>query len=370
MNNALKLAIAAVAVVVVALVGINLLPRSEGVGGSGNSASPGPSPTASPSASLSRSPSPSPVLFPNGPLPAGSHTIQPFVGSGWLCLGQAGCTESAEDDSIRITVTVPDGWSGFEISVAPSVESFSPPGGANLLFMRGGWLHTVWQVCGGSGPDIPTGPNISTGTTVDEFVTALVDHPDLDVTSPVDVTLAGYSGKYLELQAPDNIAANQDSPAEGECAYYFVWEPGIYAQGPNAQWRIWVLDVDGVRVVVRGDSFPGTSPQSPSPTPVNRGLDPDRALTSHRVGRPRSLDPDPLARSSATTTSASVGATASGSRPPRSRAATSTSASPCLPDSTRMPRSPARCAARISVRTSSPIMAMSARARSPTRLFT
>ncbi len=262
MNNALKLAIAAVAVVVVALVGINLLPRSDGVGGSGTSASPAPSPTASPSASLSRSPSPSPVLFPNGPLPAGSYTIQPFVGPGGLCLGQAGCTEAgAEDDSIRITVTVPDGWSGFEISVAPSVERFSPPGGANLLFMRGGWLHTVWQVCGGSGPDIPTGPNISTGTTVDEFVTALVDHPDLDVTSPVDVTLAGYSGKYLELQAPDNIAANQDSPAQGECAYYFVWEPGIYAQGPNALWRIWVLDVNGVRVLVRADSFPGTSPE-------------------------------------------------------------------------------------------------------------
>ena len=42
---------------------------------------------------------------------------------------------------------------------------------------------------------------------------------------------------------------------------YFVWEPGIYAQGPNALWRIWVLDVDGIRVVVRADSFPGTSEQ-------------------------------------------------------------------------------------------------------------
>ena len=115
MNTLFKLAIAAAAVVVVALVGINLLPRSDGVGGSGTSASPAPSPTASPSASLGRSPSPSPVLFPNGPLPAGSHTIQPFVGPGGLCMGQAGCTEAgAEDDSIRITVTVPDGWSGFE----------------------------------------------------------------------------------------------------------------------------------------------------------------------------------------------------------------------------------------------------------------
>ncbi len=39
-----------------------------------------------------------------------------------------------------------------------------------------------------------------------------------------------------------------------------MWEPGVYAQGPNALWRIWVLDVDGVRVVVRADSFPDTTP--------------------------------------------------------------------------------------------------------------
>ncbi len=177
-------------------------------------------------------------------------------------MGQAGCTEAgAEDDSIRITVTVPDGWAGLEYSVVPSVESYSPPGGAGLLFGRGGWLYTVSQVCGGSGPDFPTGPNIPTGTTVDEFVTALVDHPDLDVTSPVDVTLGGYSGQYLELRAPANTTTDELGPDPSGCNYYFVWEPGVYAQGPNALWRIWVLDVDGVRVVVRTDSFPGTSPQ-------------------------------------------------------------------------------------------------------------
>jgi hypothetical protein len=168
---------------------------------------------------------------------------------------QAGCIEAGvEDDSIRVTVTVPDGWAGLEGSaLVPSVESYSPPGGAALLFGRGGWLYS--ELCAGPGPDIPT------GTTVDEFVTALVDHPDLDVTSPIDVTLGGYSGQYLELRAPANTTTDELGPDPSGCNYYFVWEPGIYAQGPNALWRIWVLDVDGVRVVVRNDSFPGTSPQ-------------------------------------------------------------------------------------------------------------
>jgi hypothetical protein len=244
--------------VVVAIVGINLLPRNEGVG------VPGPSPTASPTPSptASPSPSPSPVLFPTGQLSAGSHTIQPFVGPGGLCVGQPGCTEAgAEDDSIRITLTVPDGWSGLESAIVPSDGAYHPPSGGGLNFGRGGWLYTVSPLCGGSGPDFPTGPNIPTGTTVDEFVTALVDHPDLDVTSPVDVTLGGFSGKYLELRAPANTTTDELGPDPSGCNYYFVWEPGIYAQGPNALWRIWVVDVDGVRVVVRADSFPGTSPQ-------------------------------------------------------------------------------------------------------------
>ncbi len=248
MNSALKFAIAATAVVVVAIVGINLLPGNDGVG------VPGPSQTAPPTLSPTPSPSPSPATIPDGPLAAGSYTYQPFAGPGGLCAGQTGCIEAGtEDDSIRVTFTVPDGWAGFDRALVPTAESYSPPGGAAFLIMRGGWLYS--KLCGGPGPDIPT------GTTVDEFVTALVDHPDLDVTSPVDVTLGGYAGQYLELRAPANTTTDELGPDPSGCNYYFVWDPGIYAQGPNALWRIWVLDVDGVRMVVRNDSFPGTTPQ-------------------------------------------------------------------------------------------------------------
>lgn len=268
MHSTIKVALAAATVVAVVLAGVAFVPRSNPpVGGSGGqpSASPTPTPTAAASAAVpeSRSPSPSTARFPDGSLAAGTYTTQPFAGPGGLCVGQDGCTDAgAEDDSIRVTLTVPDGWSALEgTAVVPSVEGYSPPGGGSLLFGRGGWLYTVSQVCGGSGPDFPTGPNIPTGTTVDEFVTALVDHPDLDVTDPVDATLGGYSGKYLELRAPANTTTDELGPDPSGCNYYFVWEPGIYAQGPNALWRIWVLDVDGIRVVVRSDSFPGTTPE-------------------------------------------------------------------------------------------------------------
>ena len=64
-------------------------------------------------------------------------------------------------------------------------------------------------------------------------------------------------GTRVSLSA--NITTDELGPDPSGCNYYFVWEPGIYAQGPNHLWHIWVLDVDGVRVLVRTDSFPGTS---------------------------------------------------------------------------------------------------------------
>jgi hypothetical protein len=211
--------------------------------------------TASGSSASPSATSPGPMALHDGALAAGAYTFQPFAGPDamGLCAGQPACKESPADDSIRVTITLPDGWAGIGNAVIPSVERYSPPGGGSLIFSRGGWLYS--RPCGGTGPDIPT------GTTVDEFVTALVNHPDLDVTSPVAVTLAGYSGTYLELRAPANTTTDELGPKPGECNFYFVWEPGIYAQGPNAMWRIWVLDVNGVRVVVRADSFPGTTPQ-------------------------------------------------------------------------------------------------------------
>lgn len=69
---------------------------------------------------------------------------------------------------------------------------------------------------------------------------------------PVDVTLAGYSGKYLDLQVPADLAG---------CEIYWPFEPGMYAQGPGHRWHLWILDIDGLRFVVQSTDYPGTSPE-------------------------------------------------------------------------------------------------------------
>ncbi len=119
---------------------------------------------------------------------------------------------------------------------------------------RGSWLRsdpclTAEQDAApdGAPPDVVVGPS------VDDFANALADHPLLDATDPVPVTLGGYSGKYVDLQLPADLTRCDVG--------YYPWEPGIYAQGPSHRWHLWILDVDGIRVVAAAMDYAGTSAQ-------------------------------------------------------------------------------------------------------------
>lgn len=250
MNNSLRLAAAAAAVVAVAVVGINLIP-AQGISG------PGTSPAASPSRSSAAPPpatspavlEPEPLI--SGPLAAGTYLVNPSTHPAWTACpdpSTPGCSDPLEADSIRFTITVPEGWAAANsLGVWPAEVEATPPSGASVGFGRGSWVHSDPCRTDTALPDIAVGP------TVDDFANALADNDLLDATAPVDVTLAGYSGKYVDLQAPADITACPTS--------YFPWEPGIYAQGPGFRWHLWILDVDGVRVVIQSTDYAGTSSQ-------------------------------------------------------------------------------------------------------------
>ena len=234
MNTYTKLAIGAAALVVVAVVGYNVLPRSPDLGGP---LTPSPTVTRIPSTGSTPEPTRS----------AGPRTVTPFASGTPTVVCPAptvdpDCVEDPRDDTITMTYAVPTGWD--ELGASVWIDENAPPHGAAVGFARGNWLWS--QPCTPTDtedPDIPVGP------TVDDFVTALVDHPLLDVTTPVDVTLSGFSGKYLDLRVPDDIS---------DCVRYRPIEAHIYAQGPGQRWHIWVLDVGGVRVLVETSDYAGT----------------------------------------------------------------------------------------------------------------
>jgi hypothetical protein len=234
-----------------------------GRAGESNVAGPGPSP--SPSASTPASPTPTapasaaastPIAMPNGELAAGTYVMTPFapgrLAPGCMTPPQPGCTE-AEDDSFSATFTVPDGWLGVDsLAIWPAGVENHAPAGATLSFNRGGWLYgdpclTAAQLAANIQPDVAVGP------TVDDFASALADHPLLEATDPVPVTLGGYSGKYVDLQLPTDLTGCTTS--------YYPWAPTQYAQGPGHRWHLWILDVDGMRFVVNATDYAGTSAQ-------------------------------------------------------------------------------------------------------------
>ena len=181
----------------------------------------------------------------DGPLAAGTYRMAQWDTN--CSERQPGCSPSPAHDAVRMTLTVPDGWAGVApASIWLTDKGMEAPDGAGLLVGRGAWLLS--DPCTKAEHAVP--PDVAVGPSVDDFANALADHPLLDVTDPVDVTLAGYSGKYVDLQVPADIS---------KCEVYRPFDPGIFAQGPSHRWHLWILDVDGLRFVVQSTDYPGTS---------------------------------------------------------------------------------------------------------------
>jgi hypothetical protein len=181
----------------------------------------------------------------DGPLAAGRYRMEFWDDCG--IPPAAGCSPSPAHDALRMTFTLPDGWAGVGTdSIWLAEKGNSGPDGAGLLFGRGAWLLSDPCVQ----PAQPIVPDIAVGPSADDFASAIADHPLLDATQPVEVTLAGYPGTYIDLQLPADISM---------CELYRPWYPGIYAQGSSHLWHLWILEVDGLRIVVQSTDYPGTS---------------------------------------------------------------------------------------------------------------
>ena len=257
MNLPVRFAAAAAAVVLIVVVGA--LALNSGSGGAAAlptrapTSAPTPVPTVDPSVVATPAPSvvAGPVPIPSeGVLAAGTYVLTPFVGNDnanacWTP-PQPGCSETPADDSIRVTLTVPSGWEvdPIHLGVWLTGKNNRPPDGANLFVERGGWLYH--DPCHSSASTA-----IKVGPSVDDFANAIAHDRSLDATAPTAVTLAGYSGKYLDLQIPSDISGCTDG--------YWPWEPGFFAQGPSQRWHVWILNVNGIRVVILTTDYAGTS---------------------------------------------------------------------------------------------------------------
>ena len=231
MNTSLS-RLAAVAAAVVLAVGVAAWlgrPASQPGGTSaptvGATVNPAPSPTA---AAVATGPVP---LTGAGPFEPGTYVIgDPF--------------------ELDVTVRFPTaGWrvwgSAITSKVAPYYKISPDPPGLGVILSQ---VDNVYaNACKTSERllDPPLGPS------VDDLVQALSSQPYTDATAATDVVISGYSGKHFEY------SFTMDNPG---CPALARWptQSGDRQAIPTERDELWILDIDGTRLVIDLFSFPAT----------------------------------------------------------------------------------------------------------------
>lgn len=223
--------VAIVALVVLLGAGTLFYLNSKPDGGFGSQGT--PLPTATPTAAPTVAGIPP---LPEGTLAAGTYRLRPF-----------------SSETMTIDVLVPDGgWVGGPPSaIGGPVGESNGPNGIAVAFFNTRTINSDpchWDK-DGSGR-APQEGDIEVGPTVDDLAEALAANSAYDSTTPVDVTLGGFSGKRLDLQiSPDPDGCDN---FDGEENQYFVFggpEGGQFAQGGANSWQVTIVDVEGTRLI-------------------------------------------------------------------------------------------------------------------------
>jgi hypothetical protein len=223
-NNVGKLAIAATALAVVAVVAINLLPAGDGPGSGDATVSPSPSLTLRPSPSLT--------------------TAVPFPVAGELEIGRHPVTI----DGVAFSFEVPtSGW-------------FSTPGRTGGFIQRGADNATtpVWMLFWSlvnvyADPCTHTLLSPPVGPTAADLAAALLTIPGTDATGPTDVTIGGLAAKHVVLTVREDVGCD----AENFYLWAAVGDSARYASQLPTTIRVWIVDVDGERIVIESELLQG-----------------------------------------------------------------------------------------------------------------
>lgn len=232
MNSTAKLALGVAAVVVVALLGINfLLPGGQRIGVPESTADPTAVPTAVPESG------PPALPAAGSALRAGTYVLAPF---------------DEPNDAMRFIVTVPDGWESAlgQSGILPETGTEGPDGMALVFIMVNGLYSDPCHDNAAGEYDVIVGP------TVEDLAAALREQSAYEASAPTEVTLGGYTGLRMDLQLPSELDF-----ATCDDGQFWVWDAAPYAQGPGNQWHLWILDVEGARVVVLAEDFATTPPE-------------------------------------------------------------------------------------------------------------
>ena len=215
----------AAAVAAIALIGaLFLFDGTRGIGGPERT--PDPTPTSTPVPVLASQPA--------GELDAGTYALD--IAAYGVELPR------------QLQFTVPGGWERFDGQLpAVIIDGAESPSGAALSF----WTvdNLVADPCHPEDGllEPPVGPG------VDELADALRDVPGYTAGDAEPATIGGLEAVHVQLQAPADTSSCTDGNLK-------LWDTDGFqlGEGANQQDEIWIVDLDGVRLVVLAFTHPET----------------------------------------------------------------------------------------------------------------
>ena len=158
---------------------------------------------------------------------------------------------SDQADAPMVLIDVPAGWGagddGYEIGAE---------GDDGRHFDTWTVAKVATQPCGDTAWVDP-------GPRVDDLADALAALPVWESTRPAPMTVGGHEGVFMELNVPADIPAK----CQGELLSWRDHLSGTQGIGPGKPQRLWIVDVDGHRLMLIAGYFPG--PEGPTPKQVD-----------------------------------------------------------------------------------------------------
>ena len=188
-----------------------------------------------------------------GPVPTPPPSPQPLAGTTSLAPGTYFVHEQFP---MRITFEVPsEGWQNYAWeggvagantrAICTTGDNCAPPG-------VGVGFHLVTGV-----PSEPCNPGlgeVDLGDSTDDLAAAVADRPGWTSTEPEPMTVSGFPATYVEIRADPGAVDG----CPGTVYAYFA---GSFGRGATVgeRLRLWVVDVEGTRLVVEAFDFAASS---------------------------------------------------------------------------------------------------------------
>jgi hypothetical protein len=228
MNSPVRYAIAAAAVLVVAFVGYQLLP--------GRTTTPS-APSTAPSSAPAPAASPTRDTRPNVPA---AGPLDP------------GVRHFARLEGVGFTFEVPAGWISNGDFGMDHQAGVAPDGGGFIFWADHAADAVFADPCAETLAE-PAGPSAR------ELATAISEMPQIELVSgPTAVTVGGRPGQLVVIRIPDELPCDPEQ--------FYLWggpngNPARYATATGSTIHVWLVDVDGARVQIDGETYDGAGPE-------------------------------------------------------------------------------------------------------------